>query len=100
MCLVKEDLDTSLLGGVQNVQTEPMALAAKSWWERWLRRHKGEKMTSPAQVQVERVSISGDWNQKKTMDHSCLHAGPPEAEPETRTGEQTAYWGRGPKKLW
>ena len=61
---------------------------------------RGEKMPPPAQVQVERVSISGDWNQKKTMDHSCLRVGPPEAEPETRTGEQTAYWGRGPKKLW
>ena len=61
---------------------------------------RGREDAPPAQVQVERVSISGDWNQKKTMDHSCLHVGSPEAEPEGRTGEQTAYWGRGPRKLW
>ena len=44
MWLVKEDLDTSLWGGVRNVQTEPMALAAKSWWECW----KGGEDATPS----------------------------------------------------
>ena len=76
-----------------------MARAAKSWWECWLRGHAGGEDPRNG-AQLESASILGAWNQKETMNHSCLRVGPPEAEPETRFGKQIAYLGHGPRKLW
>jgi len=45
--LAQGGLDTSLLGGVQHVWTECKALAARSWWEGWLRVRQGEKTARP-----------------------------------------------------
>ena len=44
-----------------------MALAAKSWWECWLRGHKEERRCPPGPSPGGKGVDLGSWNQKKTM---------------------------------